>query len=98
MKVSGMKCLMCGETIFSKYRHDFVTCFCGNVFVDGGQTGVTRAGALFPNKIKSVIAEVKEKDLLQLRDINKFPERLTRDKSFTDKQREEARAHILLLK
>jgi hypothetical protein len=30
------KCLLCGETIISKNRHDYVSCSCGNVSVDGG--------------------------------------------------------------
>ena len=31
------KCLLCGDIIESKYTHDFVTCKCGNLSVDGGQ-------------------------------------------------------------
>jgi len=31
-----LKCLLCRDVIESKYRHDFVTCSCGNVSVDGG--------------------------------------------------------------
>ena len=30
------KCLLCGDIIESKHRHDFVTCKCGNLSVDGG--------------------------------------------------------------
>lgn len=30
------KCLKCGDVIVSEHRHDFVTCSCGNVSVDGG--------------------------------------------------------------
>lgn len=30
------KCLMCGDIIESKHRHDYVTCSCGNLSVDGG--------------------------------------------------------------
>lgn len=29
-------CLDCGDTIRSRNRHDFVTCSCGNISVDGG--------------------------------------------------------------
>ena len=32
-----VKCLLCLDTIESKHRHDFVTCSCGNVSVDGGK-------------------------------------------------------------
>lgn len=36
------KCLICGETIESKTRHDFVTCGCGNLHVDGGKDYLKR--------------------------------------------------------
>lgn len=29
-------CLLCGDIIESRHRHDWVQCKCGNVFVDGG--------------------------------------------------------------
>ena len=32
-----IQCLLCNEIIESKHRHDYVTCSCGNVSVDGGQ-------------------------------------------------------------
>jgi|WetSurSiteA1Bulk_404760.scaffolds.fasta_scaffold12997_2 hypothetical protein len=31
-----VKCLKCGDIIESTYRHDFQTCSCDNVSVDGG--------------------------------------------------------------
>ena len=34
--VNKIKCNVCGDVIESKYRHDFQTCSCGNVSVDGG--------------------------------------------------------------
>ncbi len=34
--VNRAKCSRCGDIIESKYRHDFVTCSCGAIFVDGG--------------------------------------------------------------
>lgn len=33
---NAIKCKHCGDVIESKARHDFVTCSCGCVFVDGG--------------------------------------------------------------
>ena len=30
------QCLICGDIIESKTRHDYVTCSCGNISVDGG--------------------------------------------------------------
>ena len=38
------KCLKCGDIIESKSIHDFVSCKCGEIFVDGGQE-YFRAGA-----------------------------------------------------
>ena len=38
------ECRLCGDTIESKYRHNFVTCKCGEIFVDGG-TDYLRRGA-----------------------------------------------------
>lgn len=37
-------CLSCGDKIVSKHRHDFVTCTCGSVSVDGGQEYLRRVG------------------------------------------------------
>ena len=37
-------CLSCGDKIVSKHRHDFVTCTCGAVSVDGGQEYLRRVG------------------------------------------------------
>ena len=34
--INAAKCLICNETIRSRNQHDFVTCKCGNVSVDGG--------------------------------------------------------------
>ncbi len=31
-----MQCTLCKDIIESKFRHDFVTCKCGNLGVDGG--------------------------------------------------------------
>lgn len=39
-------CLHCGQTVESKYRHDFQYCPCGKVYVDGGKDYLRRG---FPN-------------------------------------------------
>lgn len=36
------KCLLCGDVIESKGRHDFVTCSCGALSVDGGHWYLSR--------------------------------------------------------
>lgn len=33
---NAVRCLGCNDVIESKYRHDFRTCSCGGVHVDGG--------------------------------------------------------------
>lgn len=33
---NAAKCLLCGDVIESKSVHNYVTCSCGNVSVDGG--------------------------------------------------------------
>jgi hypothetical protein len=43
---NAMSCLSCGDFIFSRHRHDFVTCTCGSISVDGGQEYLRRVGAL----------------------------------------------------
>ena len=39
-------CNKCDDFIFSKTRHDFVTCKCGAISVDGGQDYLRRVGDL----------------------------------------------------
>ena len=39
-----IKCKKCGDIIESKNRHDFVTCECGSVAVDGGNSYLRRGG------------------------------------------------------
>ena len=36
MKVHACKCPICKDVVYSRARHDFRSCSCGNMFVDGG--------------------------------------------------------------
>jgi len=55
---NAAKCVLCEDIIDSKYRHDFVSCKCGEIFVDGG-LDYQRAGAnSFTNFID--LSEYKE--------------------------------------
>ena len=47
IKLNKIKCKLCGDEIESKHRHDFVTCSCGEISVDGGLDYLRR---LFKNK------------------------------------------------
>jgi hypothetical protein len=40
-----VKCRKCGDIIESKTRHDYVTCKCGAVAVDGGSSYMRRTGS-----------------------------------------------------
>ena len=33
---NAIQCLLCSEVIVSRHRHDYVSCKCGNMDVDGG--------------------------------------------------------------
>jgi len=35
-------CKLCGDEIESKYRHDYVSCKCGGISVDGGKDYLRR--------------------------------------------------------
>ena len=43
IKRNAVRCKLCGDTIESKHRHDYVTCSCGNAAVDGGFDYLRRA-------------------------------------------------------
>ena len=36
------QCGECGDIIESRHRHDFVSCTCGSLFVDGGRDYLRR--------------------------------------------------------
>lgn len=38
-----LKCISCGDEIFSSHRHDYVECSCGKCMVDGGQSYIRRS-------------------------------------------------------
>ncbi len=42
--VNRARCVRCNTVIESTYRHDFVTCACGAIAVDGGRAYLRRVG------------------------------------------------------
>lgn len=36
MKISAIKCKKCGDVIYSRAAHDFRSCSCGTISIDGG--------------------------------------------------------------
>jgi len=35
-RLNRARCVKCGDIIISRHRHDFVTCKCGAISIDGG--------------------------------------------------------------
>lgn len=62
--INAATCKLCGDRIRSKNRHDYVTCKCGNVSVDGGswyaKRGFKKSIDSFTNEIV-YFADVEEK-------------------------------------
>ena len=59
------KCLLCGDIVESKHRHDFVTCKCGNLSVDGGKDYFKRSIVHGLNSYKelNLLKDEEEKEL-----------------------------------
>lgn len=57
MNKRGLKCPECGDEIFSDYPHDWKTCKCGLIFIDGGDDYM-HAG--FCKKSKFTFDDLKE--------------------------------------
>lgn len=63
-----IRCPKCSDTPFSMHRHDFATCKCGAVSVDGGQEYFKRVGSSWeemsvtidPVALVAIIKEVEE--------------------------------------
>ena len=51
--MSKAECLLCEDVVESTFTHDFVTCKCGNMFLDGGNSYL-RYGAPDLDTIKIV--------------------------------------------
>ena len=43
------RCKLCGDIIESKHRHDWVSCKCGEIFVDGGKEYIRRGFKKYEN-------------------------------------------------
>lgn len=56
---NAARCLKCGEHVESVRRHDFVTCLCGAVAVDGGKDYLKRSGNPEDIVDLSVVEEIK---------------------------------------
>ena len=66
IKRNSAECLKCGDKIESRHVHDFVSCSCGNIGVDGGSHYLRRIGTLDNYKETSIIdnVEIFEKETI----------------------------------
>lgn len=55
-----IKCKHCGDIIESKYHHDFVSCKCGTVSVDGGLEYLRRTFKNRPEQDYEELSEYEE--------------------------------------
>ena len=49
IKHNKAQCKLCTSVIESKHVHDFVSCKCGEIFVDGGKDYLRRGAKDFTN-------------------------------------------------
>ena len=47
IKSNKARCRLCGDVIESKHRHDWQSCSCGAIFVDGGREYLRRGAKKF---------------------------------------------------
>ena len=53
-----VRCKNCGDVIESKHTHDYVSCSCGSVSVDGGHSYLKRSAKSFD--LVEELSELKE--------------------------------------
>lgn len=54
---NSAKCKLCDDEIESTHRHDFVSCKCGEIFVDGGKDYRRHGAKNLANRINTSIEE-----------------------------------------
>lgn len=57
-----IKCKKCGDIIQSMHRHDFVSCKCGQIFIDGGGE-YTRIGWKGEGELEDNVEELTKEDV-----------------------------------
>lgn len=58
---NAARCTNCGDEIESKHRHDYRTCSCGNLSVDGGKDYIRR-GFREENSFDELSEEIPDAD------------------------------------
>lgn len=98
MEVNALKCLMCGDIIYSRARHDFRYCTCGNIYIDGG-FDYCKIGFIYKDKheSKKINIDINNKGEL-FNDWNKHQDKygLIKDPKYTKENLIVAKAKVLL--
>lgn len=64
IKVNALTCPKCGDTIYSRARHDFRNCTCCGIFIDGGFDYMKCGGKLIKQaKVIKLQIEATKKEL-----------------------------------
>ena len=63
MKVNAIVCPKCKDTIYSRARHDYHTCSCGEISIDGGFDYQKVSFKTKPPKNKEIEINVSKKTL-----------------------------------
>lgn len=63
---NSVECLLCGDVLVSHHTHDFKTCTCGKIGVDGGTDYLRRIGTQNYCKDTSVVVSQKEDEERQI--------------------------------
>lgn len=64
IKRNAIKCNHCGDIIESTHVHDFKTCSCGTVSVDGGKEYLRRCFMKSPEDFED-LSEMEDEDVQQ---------------------------------
>lgn len=65
MKVIALKCKDCGDTIYSRAKHDFRRCSCESCAIDGGQDDYVKISG-FPDAYELITVDIKHVTLKML--------------------------------
>ena len=59
MRITAAQCPNCGDILFSRARHDFRTCTCGDTSVDGGRSYLHLSYKVLPDMFELEIPQTQ---------------------------------------
>ena len=80
MKIKALKCPVCEDLIFSRALHDYRSCSCGAIAIDGGLTPYNKitwdGDKVDPTKLELIEIKIKESKKEIYNDWNKRIDKL----------------------